>query len=387
LAARVSFEAEYFSYRTDRYFYIAIQIKIPFSTKKSSPNLMGLKTQGTITMKTTLLTGISGYIGLHCAKELLEAGYAVRGTVRSQAKGQEVRETLAAASVDSSNLTLVELDLTSDRGWNDAAAGCDYVMHVASPFVIANPKDPQEIISPAVEGTLRALRAAKKAGVTRVVLTSSILSMMGSMKTGTFGPSDWTDVHAPDVSTYTKSKTLAEKAAWNFISAQDGDAPMELTVIAPGGVFGPPLGRNITGQSMSMLDQMLRGKLPMVPRTAFPMVDVRDVAKLHVQALKLPKADNKRIIAASSEPNGIQSAAQFLKDQGYNGPSTRIAPNFLLRLMAKFDREAKGMIGLLGMDLSSDNSETRSLFNWTPIPFKQSVLETAAAVQAIQGKA
>ena len=338
-------------------------------------------------MKTTLLTGISGYIGLHCAKELLEAGYAVRGTVRSQSKGQEVRETLAAASVDSSNLTLVELDLTSDRGWNDAAAGCDYVMHVASPFVIANPKDPQEIISPAVEGTLRALRAAKKAGVTRVVLTSSILSMMGSMKTGTFGPSDWTDVHAPDVSTYTKSKTLAEKAAWNFISAQDGDAPMELTVIAPGGVFGPPLGRNITGQSMSMLDQMLRGKLPMVPRTAFPMVDVRDVAKLHVQALKLPKADNKRIIAASSEPNGFQSAAQFLKDQGYKGPSTRIAPNFLLRLMAKFDREAKGMIGLLGMDLSSDNSETRSLFNWTPIPFKQSVLETAAAVQAIQGKA
>jgi dihydroflavonol-4-reductase len=136
-----------------------------------------------------------------------------------------------------------------------------------------------------------------------------------------------------------------------------------------------------------MLDQMLRGKLPMVPRTAFPMVDVRDVAKLHVQALKLPKADNKRIIAASSEPNGFQSAAQFLKDQGYKGPSTRIAPNFLLRLMAKFDREAKGMIGLLGMDLSSDNSETRSLFNWTPIPFKQSVLETAAAVQAIQGKA
>lgn len=338
-------------------------------------------------MKTTLLTGISGYIGLHCAKELLEAGYAVRGTVRSQAKRQEVRETLAAASVDTSNLSFAELDLTSDRGWNDAAAGCDYVMHVASPFAIANPKDPQEMISPAVEGTLRALRAAKKAGVQRVVLTSSILSMMGSMKTGTFGPTDWTDVDAPDVSTYTKSKTLAEKAAWDFVRAQDGDTPMELTVIAPGGVFGPPLGRNITGQTMSLLDQMLRGKLPMVPRTAFPMVDVRDVAKLHVQALELPEASGKRIIAASAEPNGFQSAAQFLKDQGYKGPSTRIAPNFLLRLMAKFDREAKGMIGLLGMNLSSDNSETRNLFNWTPIPFKQSVLETAATVQAIQGKA
>lgn len=338
-------------------------------------------------MKTTLLTGISGYIGLHCAKDLLDAGHAVRGTVRSQAKAQEVRDTLAAASVDTANLSFVELDLTSDRGWNDAAAGCDFVMHVASPFVIANPKNPQDMISPAVDGTLRALRAAKKAGVTRVVLTSSVLSMMGSMKTGTFGPSHWTDVAAPDVSTYTKSKTLAEKAAWDFISEQDGDTPMELTVITPGGVVGPPLGRNISGQTMSMLDQMLRGKVPMVPKAAFPMVDVRDVAKLHVQALTLPEATGKRIIAASAEPNGFQSAAQLLKDEGYKGPSTRIAPNFLLRLMAKFDREAKGMIGLLGMHLSADNSETRNLFNWTPIPFKQSVLETAAAVQEIQGKA
>ena len=337
-------------------------------------------------MKTTLLTGISGYIGLHCAKELLEAGYGVRGTVRNQAKGQEVRDSLRSASVDISNLTLVELDLTSDQGWNEAAAGCDYVMHVASPFVIADPKDPQEIISPAVEGTLRTLRAAKKAGVKRVVLTSSIISMMGSMKTGTFGPSDWTDVDTPDVSSYTKSKTLAEKAAWDFISAQNSDTPMELTVIAPGGVFGPPLGHNITGQSLSTLDQMLRGKLPMVPRVAFPMVDVRDVAQLHRQALELPEAASKRIIAASAEPNGFQSAAQLLKDQGYKGPSTRIAPNLLLRIMAKFDREAKGMIGFLGMNLSADNSETRNLFNWTPIPFKQSVLETAAAIKDIQGK-
>jgi dihydroflavonol-4-reductase len=298
-----------------------------------------------------------------------------------------VRETLAAASVDTKNLSFVELDLTSDQGWNDAASGCEFVMHVASPFVIANPKDPQEMISPAVDGTLRALNAAKQAGVERVVLTSSVLSMMGSMKTGTFGPSDWTDIDAPDVSTYTKSKTLAEKAAWDFINGQEGDAPMELTVVAPGAVFGPPLGHNITGQSMSMLDQMLRGKLPMVPNAAFPMVDVRDVAKLHVQALTLSEAKGKRIIAASAEPSGFVSAAQFLKDEGYKGPSTRIAPNFLLRLMAKFDREAKGMLGLLDMNLSSDNSETRNLFGWTPISLKQSVLDSAAAVKAIQGKA
>lgn len=334
-------------------------------------------------MKTTLLTGISGYIGLHCAKLLLEAGYAVRGTVRSQAKAQEVRETLISASVDISNLTFLELDLTSDNGWADATEGCDYVMHVASPFVIANPKNPMDMISPAVDGTLRALRAAKKAGVKRVVLTSSIVSMMGSMKTGTFGPNDWTDVDAADISTYIKSKTLAEKAAWEFIDNQDKENPLQLTVINPGGVFGAPLGRNISGQSMTMVNKMLRGKLPMVPKTAFPMVDVRDVAKLHFQALTLPEAVSKRVIAASSEPYGFQEAAQLLKDEGYKGPSTRIAPNFLLRFIAHFDRETKGMINLLGMHLRSDNSETCKLFNWKPIPFEQSVLETAAAIKVI----
>ena len=333
---------------------------------------------------TILLTGISGYIGLHCARELLDAGFSVRGSIRNQVKGQEVLDTLAAASVDTKNLTLVKLDLTSDHGWDEAASDCEFVMHVASPFVLANPKEPKDLISPAIDGTLRALRASKKAGVKRLVLTSSILSMMGSMKTGTFNPSDWTDVDAPDISTYTKSKTLAEKAAWDFIGEQTDNAPLELTVIAPGGVFGPPLGRNISGQSMSMLVQMLGGKMPMVPKTAFPMVDVRDVAKLHVQALAHPKTAGKRIIAASAEPYGFQSAAQFLKDKGYKGPSTRIAPNFLLRLLANFDREVKGMLGILGMQLGSDNSQTRDLFHWTPITFKQSVLETASAVKAIQ---
>ncbi len=338
-------------------------------------------------MKTVLLTGISGYIGLHCAKELLEAGYAVRGSIRHLNKEREVFDTLTAAAVDTTNLTLVELDLTTDEGWDQAAVGCDFVMHVASPFTIANPKTPDEIIIPAVEGTLRVLRAAKHANVTRVVLTSSTLSMMGSMKTGTFGPESWTDVNTPYLSTYTKSKTLAEKAAWDFINNHNGESSLELTVIAPGGVFGPPLGSNITGQSMSSLDQMLRGKLPMVPKLSFPMVDVRDVAMLHVKALSITEASGRRFIAASAEPNGFISAAQILKDAGYKGPSTRVAPNLLLRVLSKFDREAKGMIGLLGMNLSSDNSETRSVFNWTPTPFKKSVLDTAEAITTIQGRA
>lgn len=334
--------------------------------------------------ETVLLTGVSGYIGLHCAQQLLEAGFAVRGSVRNKAKEQEVRDTLAAASVNTANLTIVELDLARDTGWDDAAQGCDYVMHVASPYVIANPKSEDEIIKPAVEGTLRALSAAKKAGVKRVVLTSSFLSMAGSMKTGTVKPSDWTDVNAKDVNTYTKSKTLAEKAAWDFVNGQTGDDKFEMVVINPGAVFGPPLGRDITGSSMSMMDQMLRGKMPMVPASAMAMVDVRDVASLHVQAMTHPAAASLRILASDSVARSFADVAQVLKDDGHKGPSTRIAPNFLLRTIALFDREAKGMLGFLGMNLSTDNSKTRQLFGWTPIPFKQSVSDTGIAVKALQ---
>ena len=200
--------------------------------------------------KTVLLTGVSGYIGLHCAQQLLNAGYIVRGSVRDKAKSKVVIEVLAVAGTDTKNLSIVVLDLTDDEGWEAAATGCDYVMHVASPFVIANPKSEDEMIYPAVEGTLRMLRASKKAGVQRVVLTSSMVSMMGGMKTCTVGPDDWTDINAPDVSVYTKSKTLAEKAAWDFMAKHSGEGGMEMVSINPGGVFGPPLGKDFTGQSM-----------------------------------------------------------------------------------------------------------------------------------------
>jgi dihydroflavonol-4-reductase len=333
--------------------------------------------------QSVLLTGISGYIGLHCAAEALRAGYRVRGTVRNASKQQQVRDTLTAAEVDTTHLEFAVTDLTQDDGWNAAAEGCTFVLHVASPFTIANPKSEDDMIGPAVDGTLRVLRAARTAGVKRVVLTSSTLAMMGSMKTGTFGPDNWTDVDAPSVNTYTKSKTLAEKAAWDLIAEDAGENAMELVTINPGGVFGPPLGENISGQSMTMFEQMLRGKVPMVPRMAFPMVDVRDVATLHVRAMTEPSAAGQRLIAATAEPNGFITAAQILNDAGYEGPSTRVAPNFLLRFIALFDREAQGMTGMLGMNLSADNSKTRALFDWTPRPFKQSVLDTAEKVNRL----
>ena len=333
--------------------------------------------------ETVLLTGISGYVGLHCAAELLNQGYKVRGSLRDLAKMDEVLDALKTASVDTSLLEFVELDLLRDEGWGKSTHGVTYLMHVASPFVIANPRNENDMLKPAVDGTLRAMRAAQMAGVKRVVLTSSIVAMMGGKMSGTFGPDDWTPTNTSSVSTYSKSKTLAEQAAWDFMKTQADGAVLELVSVNPGGVFGPPLGKNISGQSMSMVAQMLAGKLPMVPNIAFPMVDVRDVATLHVKAMVHPDAAGLRLIASRAEGTSFSSVAQILKDHGYEGPSSRVAPSLLLKVAALFDREAQGMKGWLGMNVSADNSKTVELFDWTPRPFDECVIETAEAVSKL----
>ena len=330
-----------------------------------------------------LLTGISGYIGLHCAKQLLESGYTVIGSIRSLTKEAEVLRSLSGAGVETSNLSFVELDLLKDDGWDDAMNGCVYLMHTASPFPMANPKHEAEVIEPAVDGTLRALRAAENNGVQRVVLTSSVIAIMGGKKQGTITPSEWTNLNAKNLSTYAKSKTLAEQAAWDFIKDSEVDNPPELVTINPGGVFGPAIGDNLSGTSMSMASQMLQGKMPMVPNAAFPMVDVRDVAMLHVAALKEEKASNQRFIAAESEPRSFQEIGAMLNKLGYTGPSTRLAPNILLKILSFFDREAAGMLGFLGMNVSADNSATKEVFGWDPIPFEQSMKDTASFIEGL----
>ena len=334
-------------------------------------------------MDKVLVTGASGFIGLHCIAQLLQAGYQVRGSLRSRARESEIRNALSKVVNTENRLEICELDLLKDDGWNEAVSGCDYVMHVASPFRIANPKSENEMILPAVEGTKRVLHAADKASVKRVILTSSIVAMMSSLRRGCFGPNDWTDVNHPNLNTYIKSKTLAERAAWQLINENKSSTSMELTVIAPGGVFGPPLGSDTSGESLSILTKMLNGKIPFVPDAAFPMVDVRDVAKLHVKAMTQSNAAGERLIVAGTEPISFADAAKILLDAGYRGPSTKKAPSWLLKLMAIFDREAEGMLGLLGMNLTADNSKTRQIFNWEPIPFETSVIETAKAIKKI----
>ncbi len=325
-------------------------------------------------MEKVLVTGITGYIGQHCAAELLRQGYEVVGTIRSRSKANATRSAIARVA-DVENLSFTEADLLSDKGWSEAMKGCTYVLHVASPFLMAEPKDENELIAPAVEGTHRVIAAAQLAGVKRLVLTSSTFAIIAGKGSGKYGPGDWSDTEA-NIGAYAKSKTLAERTAWEV--AKGGN--MEMTVINPGAVFGPSLGAPIDGQSVTMMTKMITGKIPMIPDMAMGMVDVRDVAKLHVAAMTAKGAAGKRFIACTAEPVEMATVAQVLREAGYKKAPSMKAPTFLLKFMSKFDPEAKGMLPFIGRKASYDNSATFNVLNWKPTPMATSFREMAASI-------
>jgi len=337
--------------------------------------------------KKVLLTGISGYIGNHCAVELLKSGYSVRGSLRSLSKSTQVTNAIKKKVDIKNNLEFCELDLLKNDGWDDAMKGCDFVMHVASPFINIEPRDENEYIRPAVDGTMRAMKSAKKAGIKRVVLTSSIVSMLEDAdKSINIDSKSWTNVNAKNVSSYAKSKTLAEKSAWDFVNSQNEDNQMELTVINPGPVFGPTLSGNFEGASMGMFKQMMIGKMPMMPQASINMSDVRDIAKIHVLALENKKANGKRFIVTTEEPVAFQHVAKILKSNGYDKVSTKLAPNFLLKIMGYIDREAKSMRTFIGKTYNGDVSSTMEVFNWKPIPLEKTILDTAKSIDSYLNK-
>ena len=332
--------------------------------------------------KKVLLTGISGYIANHCAVELLKNGYSVRGSLRNISKSEKIVNAIKKEVDQKDNLEFCELNLLNDKGWDDAAKGCDFVMHIASPFINIEPKDENEYIRPAVDGTMRALKAAKSAGIKRVVLTSSMVSMLGNAdKSIDIDSGTWTNIKGKNVSAYSKSKTLAEQAAWNFIKDQTDNTKMELAVVNPGPVFGPSLSGDLSGASMSMFTQMVQGKMPMVPQASINMSDVRDIAKIHVLALENKEASGKRFIVTTEKPYAFQDVAKILKSNGYDKVSTKLAPNFLLKFMSNFNREAKSMKSFIGNTYNGNISSTMKTFNWKPIDFEKTVLDTAKSIE------
>jgi dihydroflavonol-4-reductase len=333
-------------------------------------------------MTTVLLTGASGYIGKHITLQLLNQGYEVRASVRSLNKSAEVINAVKPSLLDSSNLdlrlTFVELDLEKDSGWESALKGIDVLMHTASPFPLTSPKDENDLIRPAVEGTLRALRAAKNAGVKRVILTSSVAAIYGrELPSGTFAYDEtmWTDVEHPvGRVAYTKSKTLAEQAAWNFIK---NDAPeISLTTINPVLVLGAPLDKNF-GSSISLVERVLKGSDPMLPDLKFAIVDVRDVAKIHVDAIKNENTKGERIIA-SSETRSFVEIAKFLKSRY---PKSKVksaqAPTFMIRMLSLFDGSIKPILPQLGKPMNVSGAKAQRLLSINYIPVEITLKESA----------
>ena len=332
---------------------------------------------------TVLVTGISGWIAQFCAVELLKQGFHVRGSLRDMSRQHEVKQAISTAVDINNNLSFCKLDLLDDNGWDSAMENCTYALHVASPFIIEEPNHPDDLIRPAKEGTLRALTAAQKANVKRVIVTSSIIAMMAHLNSGSFDPSHWTDLSSNNITSYARSKTIAEKVAWEFFNNQNKTGhQIELVTINPGGVLGPTLSSDIDGASLKFCAQLLTKQMPGIPNVGLPMVDVRDVAQHHVAAMLHPEANGNRYISAQSESTTFLSLAEILKANGYDVPTKKV-PAFLIKFMALFDKEAKGMVPLLNKSVSCDNSATVAAFNWQPRPIKTTILDMAKTVQKV----
>jgi nucleoside-diphosphate-sugar epimerase len=330
-----------------------------------------------------LVTGGSGFLGAHCILKLLDAGYRVRTTVRAMTREGHVRAMVKEGGSEPGDaLEFVEADLGDDKGWDEAVAGCANVLHVASPFPAVQPRDEDELIRPAVDGTLRVLRAARDAGVRRVVLTSSFAAIgYGKIPHGKpFTEDDWTDP-AADVSPYIKSKTFAERAAWEFIAREGGG--LELSVINPTGIFGPVLGPD-TSTSIGHVTNMLQGRMPVLPNLMFGVVDVRDVADLHVKAMTEPAAKGERFLCVAGDFMTVQQMAQALKDgMGDKAAkvSTRLLPNWLVRLAARFSTAAQQLATPeLGRHKNASNAKARRLLGWEPRPPDAALVATGESL-------
>lgn len=303
-------------------------------------------------MATVLVTGGTGFLGAHTIARLLTDGHQVRTTMRSLSRRADVEAMLATAGApETAGVRYFQADLTADGGWAEAVAGADYVLHVASPFPGASPEDEDEVIGPARDGALRVLRAARDAGVKRVVLTSSFAAIgYGHGKTGrVFDERDWTDVSGPGVSAYIKSKAVAERAAWDFIEADGKD--LELSVVNPVGIFGPVLGPDYSS-SIQIIALMLAGGMRVAPPVWTQVVDVRDAADLHVRAMTAPQAAGQRYLALAGEPMSFHEIAATLRsrlgDAAAKAPAGT-APAWLIRLMARFQPRLTELVPQLGV--------------------------------------
>jgi nucleoside-diphosphate-sugar epimerase len=330
--------------------------------------------------ETVLVTGGTGFVGGWCIVALLERGYAVRTTVRDLSREPAVRAATAQGGAAGDRLSVFAADLTEDDGWDAAVAGCDYVLHVASPLGGAAPVDRNALIVPARDGTLRVLRAATKAGVKRVVMTSAAATARPPLRSDRVSDETiWADPNDPQFDAYRVSKILAERAAWDFMREATG--PTELTTILPGAVFGPILTANNLG-SVRIIQRLLQGRPAAIPRLGFWVVDVRDLAALHIRAMTAPEAAGQRFIAAG-DFMWMEDIARTLRAslgaRAAKVPARRL-PNFIVRLLLPFMPQLRALAPLLGREFALTSQKARSVLGFSPRPGATTIRDCAESL-------
>lgn len=335
-----------------------------------------------------LVTGGSGFVAVNCVLRLLSQGYRVRATVRTPRRERVVRAMLRAGGAEpGAALSFAPADLTLDAGWAAAVDGCEYVLHVASPFPPGVPRYEDELIIPAREGALRVLRAARDTGVRRVVLTSSFAAVgYGPQPVGRpFTEEDWTDPDTPGISAYARSKILAERAAWDFLDREGGG--LELSVINPVGIFGPVLGQDYSS-SIQLVRRLLDRAMPGVPRLSANIVDVRDVADLHLRAMRSPAARGERFLAVAGAPMAMRDIARLLRHRlgraGARVP-TRVLPDWVVRLGSLADPSLRQIIPELGRSRWASADKARRVLGWMPRTNEEALLATAQSLIRLAG--
>lgn len=328
------------------------------------------------------ITGASGYIALHCIVEALRRGYRVRGTLRSTKRQAEIEAAVASHVDPGDRLELISgIDLLDDAGWDDAMQGSHYLLHVASPVPVQTPAHESELIEPALNGTRRALRAASKAGIDRMVMTSSIAAVSAGHAYDperVYDEGDWSRLDSPEVSSYQKSKTLAEKEAWK-LSEELG---LDLVTINPGYVLGPCVIAD-PSPSLQIVRKLLDRAVPGVPDLRFALVDVRDVARMHLEALERSDAGGKRFILAGEPVPYVEIARALAAHVGpHRKIPTRPVPKLVVRLVGLFDKTARMVIDDIGKSKRYSTVRARELLGWQPTPLAAMVGDSADSLIA-----
>lgn len=329
---------------------------------------------------TVLVTGISGFIASHVAAGLLDQGYAVRGTVRTEAKGEHIVEALSAKGVDTSKLELVETNLDKDAGWKSAVKDCRFVQHIASPFPLEAPSNREALVPEARAGAMRVVEQALGEGAERVIMTSSMVAMMGQAGRGAHmlvKEDDWSDPDWRPLTAYQVSKTRAERAVWDYAKSQN--VTQRVTAICPGLVLGPDTFDN-GGTSLAIITGLFSGQFPMMPRVAYPVIDVRDCASLHIKAMTSPNVGGRRLMAASNTLWISEISALLSEAYPKAKLPSREMSNWLVKIAGFFDQSVKSITHDVGIFHEADAGYVSSLTGVLPRPAKDAVLAAAASL-------